>query len=75
MKQVIRKASIDVIHIYQDESLWCIMRTFSKNKPKRYFVVNEYNHLNEEMAPREVKANEINSIFKYDVISMFDENK
>lgn len=69
---VIRKANIDVIHVYKDESLWCLMRTFSKNKPYKYFVINEYNHLNEIMPPREVSSDELNSLFKHDIISMFN---
>lgn len=73
MRTTIRKTNIDVIHVYQDESLWCVMRTFSKNKPRKYFVINEYNHLNEPFAPREVNKGELNSLFKYDLIGLFED--
>lgn len=75
MKQVIRKASVDVIHIHQDNSLWTVIQSFPRNKyPLFYTLIQEYSEIGITNPPTRVSRDTLQQIFDYDVVSLFDNN-
>jgi len=72
MRQAIRKANIDVIHIHEDDSLWTVIRSFSKNKPKSYTLIHEYSNNEQITNPTKITPEQLMDLFNYDIISLFE---
>jgi len=71
---IIRKTSIDVVHVHQEEQFCTVVRTYKKYdgiKPQ-YTIIYE-NASAQNVEPYVTTEEGLKKMFNYDVVSLFEE--
>ena len=71
---IIRKTSIDVVHVHQEHQFCTIVRTYKKYEgiTHQYTIINE-NDSPQNMEPYVTNQEGLKKMFNYDVVSLFED--
>ena len=73
---IIRKTSIDVIHVVEDDYLWTVVQSYKSYEGIEpcYTIIREDAHAGAPFVESNKSAGYVNDKFGHDVIALFDEN-
>ena len=72
---IIRKRSIDVVHVVEDEYLWTVVQSYKSYEGVEpcYTIIREDAHASPVMVMSNKKAQAVNEYFKHDITTFFKE--
>jgi hypothetical protein len=73
---IIRKTSIDVVHVHDDERLWTVVQSYKSYEGVKpcYTIIREDAFASAPYVESNKSAGYVNEKFGHDVISLFNED-
>jgi hypothetical protein len=73
---IIRKTSVDVIHVVDDEHLWTVVQSYKSYEGVEpcYTIIREDAHATAPLVESNKSAGYVNDKFGHDVISLLNED-